>query len=332
MAEQKTTLNEQLQAIANATPHEAYGESVKCEMMQTGKFAQYLLSLDPLKLLPIAVEPPPRQYDSRYGTDGEEKWGIVHWNSNARGATEQVYNMLGQLHIVPQSIQSSEQFLGNFRAAVAYFTRTWNYLIPTMTAIAPRNPIEQASEILKELREKNNQATHVLHGMRDASGKAGLSSESTHFKAAADEHVRWAHWWLGATIGATIIFLTAAFLSLFAYHWIPIDPDKPGTAIHFATSKIIIFVVLAYVVLLCARNYFANRHNTVVNRHRQNALLTYQALVEAAKNTANRDVVLQQAATCIFAPQPTGFTKEVSSEAPSAKSVVELLPTLTHHS
>jgi hypothetical protein len=59
----------------------------------------------------------------------------------------------------------------------------------------------------------------------------------------------------------------------------------------------------------------------VVNRHRQNALATYVALVKAAGQEANRDVVLAKAADCIFSAQPTGFGKEHSTDTGSVSLV-----------
>jgi hypothetical protein len=82
-------------------------------------------------------------------------------------------------------------------------------------------------------------------------------------------------------------------------------------------SKAIIFSVLVYSLLASIRNYNANRHNAVVNKHRSNALSTYTTLAEAVRDIDKRDIILTKAAECIFDPQPTGFTKEGSSEPSS---------------
>jgi hypothetical protein len=74
---------------------------------------------------------------------------------------------------------------------------------------------------------------------------------------------------------------------------------------------------------LCAKNFISHKHNAIINRHRQNALLTYTALVEAAGDTPNREVILVQAAACIFSPQGTGYTSESIPPPPGAQSVIE---------
>lgn len=76
---------------------------------------------------------------------------------------------------------------------------------------------------------------------------------------------------------------------------------------------------------MAAKNYTTHKHNAVVNRHRQNALLTYRALVTAAEDTGTQDIVLAHAASCIFSPQETGFATSKGDSVSGSKSVLELL-------
>jgi hypothetical protein len=71
---------------------------------------------------------------------------------------------------------------------------------------------------------------------------------------------------------------------------------------------------------------FFHRHNAVVNKHRQNALLTYRALVEAGSEGGTRDIVLTHAASCIFAPQDTGFTKSDSDGGNATANFIDAVP------
>jgi len=91
-----------------------------------------------------------------------------------------------------------------------------------------------------------------------------------------------------------------------------------------ALSKVLIFAVISFVLYLSARNFLSHKHNAIVNRHRQNALMTYKAIVEATgDNQQTSDAILIHAASCIYAPQPTGYAG--SSDFQGAKSVIELL-------
>jgi hypothetical protein len=76
-----------------------------------------------------------------------------------------------------------------------------------------------------------------------------------------------------------------------------------------------------------AKNFLSHKHNSIVNKHRQNALMTYSALADAASSEEAKDIVLNHAASCIFSPQETGYIKNES--AGNNKSIVELLPKTT---
>ena len=91
------------------------------------------------------------------------------------------------------------------------------------------------------------------------------------------------------------------------------------------SSKLLIFAVLGYLLLLAARNYSTHKHNAVVNRHRQNALLTYRKIVEASGSAGTEDIVLAHAASCIFSPQETGFSHGKGESLAGSKSVLELM-------
>jgi type II secretory pathway pseudopilin PulG len=113
--------------------------------------------------------------------------------------------------------------------------------------------------------------------------------------------------------------------SLFLHRVPGIAPQNNFDNVQLMVSKVLIFGVLSFVLFLAARSYLAQKHNAIVSRHRQEALQTYQALVDAAGDEANRDIILTHAAACIFGPQPTGYSQDSSANTPSAKSVVELL-------
>ncbi|MAT13963.1 MAG: hypothetical protein CMJ46_01685 [Planctomyces sp.] len=96
--------------------------------------------------------------------------------------------------------------------------------------------------------------------------------------------------------------------------------------VQLALSKLLIFGVLSYFVVFCARNYTASKHNATVNRHRALSLLTYQSLADAAKQT---DVILSHAASAIYAHQPTGYTSSKHDDGPTAKAFVDLVTQTT---
>ena len=77
-------------------------------------------------------------------------------------------------------------------------------------------------------------------------------------------------------------------------------PNNTYETAQLITSKLLIFAVLTYLLILSAKNYLNNKHNSVVNKHRQNSLMTYKAMVDATDDPGSRGAILIQAASCIF--------------------------------
>ncbi|MBV1903702.1 MAG: hypothetical protein KUG58_08710, partial [Marinosulfonomonas sp.] len=116
----------------------------------------------------------------------------------------------------------------------------------------------------------------------------------------------------------------------FFLHKIPwIAPSGTPEAIIFVASKVLIFAVLTYMLILSARNFLSHKHNAVVNKHRQNALMTFNALVKAGQGKETQDIVLSHASSCIFSPQDTGYTKHGGSNSAQMPNVVDLIPKTT---
>lgn len=148
-----------------------------------------------------------------------------------------------------------------------------------------------------------------MQAVRKVAEEQGVSQQAIYFKNEADNHEKESTVWLKRTVWLTIGLTVYAAVTLFL-HQIPIlAPTNLYETAQLVASKVLIFVTISYFLILSAKNYVAHRHNSVVNRHRQNALATYTALVKAAGEEATRDVVLAKAADCIFSAQSTGFAK-----------------------
>ena len=190
---------------------------------------------------------------------------------------------------------------------------------------------EAAAKIMREMKEDHNKAQHILESMREASAEAGVSQQATFFKTEAKEHNDETVKWQWITIGTAILLLGASLLSLFQSDAMGLSADDIPNSIQIVLGKLLVFGTLSYGVYMSARNFLSNRHNTIVNRHRYNALQTYKALAEAAHTKPDQDVVLIHAAACIFGSQPTGFTKDSGDGmAPPPNSIINLLNDKLH--
>jgi hypothetical protein len=184
---------------------------------------------------------------------------------------------------------------------------------------------DQGAKLAAELDTKGQQAEKILDDIRKAAAEQGVSQQAVYFKTAESEHTVEAAKWLKATIWLGIAMGAYAIASLFLHNIPGLSTTNTYTSIQLAVSKALIFAVISYMLYLSSKNFLVHKHNAVINRHRQNALMTYTAILNAAKDLDQKEIILNHAASCIFTPQPTGYSRAGGTEAPSAKSVVELL-------
>lgn len=183
---------------------------------------------------------------------------------------------------------------------------------------------DQAANVLDDLGNQKEAAEKILAEVRSAAAEQGVSKQAIHFKTEADQHKTDAETWLYRTVVAAVVLAVYAVASLFIHNIPGTMPGQYG-AIQLAISKVLIFGVIAYGVLLCARNFLSHKHNEIVNRHRQNALATFTALAEATSDAASSDIVLSHAAGCIFSPQETGYTKSDTTPSEGVPAL-QILP------
>jgi hypothetical protein len=184
---------------------------------------------------------------------------------------------------------------------------------------------DQATALVSQLERDKTTASSVLEEIRQVAGEQGVSQQAYYFSEEAKHHDDEAESWRKTTTKMAWLMGAYAALSLFL-HKIPwLAPASTYDSIQLAVSKMLIFAVISYMLYLAARNFLSHKHNAIVNKHRQNALVTYKALADAAKDDDKKDIILANASSCIFSPQSTGYSRVGSSSAPSAKSVVELL-------
>ena len=168
---------------------------------------------------------------------------------------------------------------------------------------------------------------------RKTAANLGVTQEAIYFQKEANEHASLSEQWKKKTLSTSLVLIACAIGSLFIYKWDFIKPIGTEEHIQFAISKFLIFGTIAYGLVLCARNFLSHKHNEIVNRHRQNALLTFDALVKAAGGSEDkRDIILSHAAACIFAPQETGYTKSSSTNDASPLKIIEVAQKAAPHS
>jgi hypothetical protein len=184
---------------------------------------------------------------------------------------------------------------------------------------------DEASTIQKNLVSQKESAEGILKDIRDTAAEQGVTQQAIYFQTESSDHEKSASKWETRTIWIAGSLAVFAIASIFLHKWTWIAPTNTFETVQLVSSKLLIFGVLTYLLILSAKNYLNHKHNSIVNKHRQNALMTYKAMVDATDDPGSREAILIQAAGCIFNPQATGYTLGSETPVVSGKSMVEIL-------
>lgn len=184
---------------------------------------------------------------------------------------------------------------------------------------------DRANTLTEDLSAQLKQASGIVEEVRKVAAETGVSQQASYFQAEAQDHLSEAEQWRTRTSQLAWTLGAYAVASLFIAKLSWLRPEDTYQSIQLGLSKLLIFAVISFMLYLSARNFLSHKHNAIVNKHRQNALMTYKALADAATAGENRDVVLTHAAACIFGPQPTGYSQDAGTDMAKATSVVEVL-------
>lgn len=181
-------------------------------------------------------------------------------------------------------------------------------------------------DILKELEKEKektkkesgdflNDIKDVLNKARQAAVEVGVAQHNMIFREEADEHKNLSEKWLKGTIGVLIAITIVGIGFLF------IKPSDEGVhfLIHFSLTKIVVLTVMFYALAICTRNFKAHKHNSILNKHRQNALNTFETFSKAAgTDLQTKNAVLLEATHTIFSNQQTGYlNNEGDNDSPN---------------
>lgn len=174
---------------------------------------------------------------------------------------------------------------------------------------------EQAQETLKEIRT-------VAEKAKEAASITGVAQHARYFEDEAKAHRRLSYVWLFAT---AFLGLAAGVYSWVSFHFgvLP-SAEGPGTwwaHVTYLSSRLIVLSVIFLGMGWSAKNYRAHKHNEIVNRHRQNALRTFETFAVAASDAATKDAVLLATTKSIFESQNSGYLSGEVEKIPSGPPV-----------
>jgi hypothetical protein len=185
------------------------------------------------------------------------------------------------------------------------------------------NVRNENERITKESQSKLNEINQILENAKSAAVKVGVASHGNIFESEALEHKTEAAKWLKYTV--RMLFVTGGIATLmFSLMFCPAFQNSNINPYQMAISKIVILAICFIGVSLCNRNYRAHKHNQIVNKHRQNALNTFETFIKAASDDQTKNAVLLQTTQSIFSSHNTGYnSNENDIEMPN--KIVEII-------
>ena len=177
--------------------------------------------------------------------------------------------------------------------------------------------------------ETKEEVERLIGSIRATALEAGVSGRATYFAEEAERHRKLAKGWLWATILIGAATVAGATYSLVVY-LIATESLETAKVVQVGVAKLILFSLLYFILVWSSRNHKAHQHNQVVNRHRQNALATFDAFVNYPKNDpATKNAVLLRATETVFSPAQTGYTG-VESDYKTSAQVLEIFKDTAH--
>lgn len=173
----------------------------------------------------------------------------------------------------------------------------------------------------EQLETRVKEAEQLVDKMRSLSGQVALQKYAKFFEDEANNARKAAYKWLAATtiVGCAITIS----LVLVVLVWSPTD-KTPTQLVQAGGAKLALFSVVFYLLSWCGRNFKAQWHTNIVNRHRANTLNAMEAFANSASKAEVREAILIHASSAIFSQVTTGFIPD-AADGPSNPTILEIV-------
>ncbi len=184
---------------------------------------------------------------------------------------------------------------------------------------------KELDSVIKNAKDSQDEINKVLNSARTELSKGGVSVHSDIFGNQAKTHKTSADNWIKNAIGLLISNAILVILILVLIIWIVEDKTLRIEVGIFGAALV---SLVSYAIVLCVKNFFAEKHNQNVNQHRANCLGTYNTFIDSA-DEERKAAVLIQATTTIFSHQKSGYlTKDTETNNPNP--IVEIVRKVTN--
>lgn len=240
----------------------------------------------------------------------------------------------------PKDFKNLEKVMGEMKTALKGVRN-----LPTVGWLRKKNAVQKHRKVQGDVEQALDNAFLLLDSVSnfleqskkfqtqlgELNSLKGVDRQSNHFKKEAGDYECGSYWWGGATMVVAFALLLYIFGLSDRLNTTPSfnrevwTPEISFGVLRWATVQALAVSVFLFAMLFCARNFMAERHNVVINRHRRAILLSYRSLVKASRNPRAEDVILVQMTQSIYAPMISGYIKSGGTDGGGASIVREIV-------
>ena len=244
-------------------------------------------------------------------------------SSEAQNVREEHKRILQEILVF---CDDTKQLLG---PTVAYLQSKKAEQLETQVNATVTNTVTDAAEKLNaetdQLQKQSDQAeqnegkrqeefNQLKSQLQDLLAKESVAEYGRIFDEQANKHQRAAFWWLVSTVGLSIGF---GCIFVWLFNVLRLGGTEWVGILQNIFTKGFLLSLIYLLLNRSIKNYTAQKHLEVINRHRQNALDTFERFVSSAARQETKEEVLIAATNAIFDANQTGYlsTKMRGSES-----------------
>ncbi len=180
----------------------------------------------------------------------------------------------------------------------------------------------EAKNLLDSVSDTKKEVGEIEEKLKESAQAGAVNERAQYFSDEANKHWWYSVYALGVSITFAVLVVVYALFLIFGCTGISeasstIQERPMWIVVRLAITRIAIFSLLFFGLVTSARTYRSERHNYVVNRHRYNALMTFEVFTKTTDEPAVKNAVLLRTTESIFSPQQTGFKLDNSGQQSS---------------
>jgi hypothetical protein len=193
-----------------------------------------------------------------------------------------------------------------------------------------KSKLDEVNKLLESQQNQVGAVAELLNKAKELATGAAIVEYAKIFMDESESASKSAGKWFWGTLGAIVFTITVGIILFFSFTpAVPVATEMSTSVLVLrGLSKFVLLSFLVGVVVWCSRVYRAYLHNSIVNKHRANALNVFDAFSRAAGgDLQTKHAVLLQATSAIFSPQNSGFIPD-EKDLSTSPQIIEIFKSM----